>query len=236
MTQDPTPAAVVIVFAIFDEVTQLDFTGPWEVLTRLPHAQVVVASREGGEVRAQNGLTFSRVDRLDRIPACDLLCMPGGPGTSAAMLDEAYLAEVRRLAEGARFVTSVCTGSLILGAAGLLAGRRATSHWSSLDLLTDFGAQPVRERVVRDGRVITGGGVTAGIDFALTVAAELAGDEHAQLIQLGLEYAPAPPFDAGDPWTAPEPRRRAYRAMAERWLAERRRAVDLALDRMKQGA
>jgi cyclohexyl-isocyanide hydratase len=236
MTQDSNDPAVVIVFAIFDEVTQLDFTGPWEVLTRVPGARVIVASKGGGEVRAQNGLTFARVEALSAIPACDLICIPGGPGTSAAMLDEAYLAEVRRLAEGARYVTSVCTGSLILGAAGLLAGKRATSHWSSLELLTDFGAQPVRERVVRDGRIITGGGVTAGIDFGLAVAAELAGDERAQLIQLGLEYAPAPPFDAGDPWTAPESRRRAYRAMAGSWLSERRRAVDAVLARMKEGA
>ena len=236
MTQESATAAIVIVFAIFEDLTQLDFTGPWEVLSRLPDAQVVTASRDGGEVRAQNGLTFSRVDRLSRIPSCDVLCVPGGPGTSAAMLDEAYLGEVRRLAETAQYITSVCTGSLILGAAGLLAGRRATSHWSSLDLLTDFGAQPVRERVVRDGRVITGGGVTAGIDFGLIVAAELAGEERARLIQLGLEYAPAPPFDAGDPWTAPESRRRAYRAATEAMMAERRRAVDTVVDRMKLGA
>ncbi len=232
MTDSKT--AVVIVFAIFDEVTQLDFTGPWEVFTRLPNAQVVVASREGGEVRAQNGLTFAKVDRLAHIPTCDVLCVPGGPGTSAAMLDEDFVAEVRRLADTARYVTSVCTGSLVLGAAGLLAGRRATSHWSSLPLLTDFGAQPVRERVVQDGRLITGGGVTAGIDFALRVVAELAGEEQAQLIALGLEYAPQPPF-SGDPWTAPEERRRAYRAFAERWMADRRRAVDAVLERMKQG-
>ncbi len=196
MTNESQPPAVVIVFAIYDEVTQLDFTGPWEVFTRLPNAQVVVASKDGGEVRAQNGLTFSKVDRLAHIPCCDLLCVPGGPGTSAAMLDDDYIAEVRRLADTARYVTSVCTGSLILGAAGLLAGRRATSHWSSLPLLTDFGAQPVRERVVQDGRLITGG---------------------------------------GDPWTAPEERRRAYRAFAERWMADRRRAVDTVLERMKQG-
>ena len=226
--------AVVIVFAIFDEVTQLDFTGPWEVFTRLPNAQVVVASRDGAEVRAQNGLTFAKVDRLAHIPSCDVLCVPGGPGTSAAMLDDAFVDEIRRLAETARYVTSVCTGSLVLGAAGLLAGRRATSHWSSLPLLTDFGAQPVRERVVQDGRLITGGGVTAGIDFALRVVAELAGDQRAELIALGLEYAPAPPFN-GDPWTAPEAQRRAYRAMAEKWLTERRRAVDAVLERMKQG-
>jgi putative intracellular protease/amidase len=234
MTHDPASAAVVIVFAIFDDLTQLDFTGPWEVLSRLPNAQVVVASKDGGEVRAQGGLTFAHVDKLSRIPTCDVLCVPGGPGTSPAMLDEGFLAEIRRLAENAQFITSVCTGSLVLGAAGLLAGKRATSHWSSLELLTDFGAQPIRERVVRDGRVITGGGVTAGIDFGLAVAAELAGEERAQFIQLALEYNPDPPFAAGDPWTAPEQRRRAYRSSTETMMAERRRAVGKVTERMKQ--
>lgn len=191
-----------IVFAVFPGMTQLDFTGPHQFLSRIPGSETLVASRDGGEVPAE-GLVFAKTAVLAEIEACDLICVPGGVNASEAALDAAFVGEVRRLAQGARYVTSVCTGSLILGAAGLLAGRRAACHWAWRHLLPLFGALPDEGRVVRDGNVITGGGVTAGIDFALTVLAEIGGDALAQTLQLGLEYAPAPPFDAGRPETAP---------------------------------
>jgi putative intracellular protease/amidase len=220
-----------IVFAVFPGVTQLDFTGPHQVLSRVPGAQTIVACAAGGSIEAE-GLTFANLARLSDIEACEVLCVPGGFGTTAAMADGDFLAEVRRLAAGARFVTSVCTGSLILAAAGLLKGRRAACHWASRDLLALFGAIPDGGRVVRDGNVITGGGVTAGIDFALTLAAELAGPETAQAIQLTLEYAPAPPFDAGRPETAPPEVLARVEALNTRLAPERRAAAKAAAERM----
>jgi transcriptional regulator GlxA family with amidase domain len=193
---------LTIVFALYPGVTHLDFTGPHQVLVHLPGARTVAASAQGGSIEAE-GLTFSGLSRLADIEACDVLCVPGGFGCAEAMEDPAFMAQIRRLAGGARYVTSVCTGSLILGAAGLLTGRRAACHWAWRDLLTHFGAVPDASRVVRDGNIITGGGVTAGIDFAFTLAAEIAGPTVAQAIQLNLEYAPAPPFDSGRPETAP---------------------------------
>jgi cyclohexyl-isocyanide hydratase len=196
------PPPFHIVFALFPDVTHLDFTGPHQILSRLPGAQVVVGSEAGGEIEAE-GLVFARVARLADVAACDLLCVPGGFGTTQTMANEAYLAQLRRLAAGARYVTSVCTGSLLLGAAGLLRGKRAACHWAWRDQLALFGAIPDPARVVRDGKVFTGGGVTAGIDFALTIAAEIAGPDFAQALQLAVEYAPDPPFHAGRPETAP---------------------------------
>ncbi|MES2032700.1 MAG: DJ-1/PfpI family protein [Pseudomonadota bacterium] len=187
-----------IVFALFPGVTHLDFTGPHQFLQRLPGATVTVASLEGGEMEA-DGLTFAGLTPLVDIERCDLICVPGGFGTEQAMGDAVFLGQIRRLAATATYVTSVCTGSLVLGAAGLLTGRRAACHWAWRDLLTEFGAIPDAARVVRDGNVITGGGVTAGIDFALVVAAEVAGEAFARGLQLGLEYAPAPPFEGGRP-------------------------------------
>ena len=195
-------APLIIVFALYPDVTHLDFTGPHQVLSRLPGATVIAASERGEPIEAE-GLTFSNLTRLADVTSCDVLCVPGGFGTTAAMEDAAYMAQIKRLAGGARYVTSVCTGSLILGAAGLLRGKRAACHWASRDLLPLFGAVPDDSRVVRDGNVFTGGGVTAGIDFALVLAEEIAGRETAELIQLYLEYAPAPPFNAGRPETAP---------------------------------
>ena len=196
--QQETQTPTVIVFALYPGLTQLDFTGPHQMLSRVPGARLVVASADGGEIVSDDGLRFG-VTRLADIAACTVLCVPGGVTCTDAMADKAYMHEVRRLAAGARYVTSVCTGSLILGAAGLLAGRRAACHWAWREHLTAFGAIASDERVCRDGNLITGGGVTAGIDFGLTLAAELAGDTMAQAIQLGLEYAPAPPFDSGRP-------------------------------------
>jgi transcriptional regulator GlxA family with amidase domain len=195
-------ADLSIVFALYPRITQLDFTGPHEVLTRLPGARCVLASATGGRIVADGGLAFDTVP-IAEVVDCALLCVPGGFGCIAAMEDAAFLAELRRLAAGARWVTSVCTGSLVLAAAGLLQGRRAACHWAWRDLLSEFdGVTPDPGRVVRDGNVISGGGVTAGIDMALTVMAEIAGAEHAQAVQLGIEYAPAPPFQSGRPEVA----------------------------------
>jgi cyclohexyl-isocyanide hydratase len=143
------------------------------------------------------------VRRLAEVERCELMCVPGGFGTIEAIEDQELLAQVRRLAAGARYVTSVCTGSFVLGAAGLLKGKRATSHWAWRDSLSAFGATPDPARVVRDGNVITGGGVTAGIDMALTVVAEVAGNDYPQSVPLGIAYAPAPPFNSGRPELAP---------------------------------
>lgn len=180
-----------VVFALYPRVTQLDFTGPHEVFARLPGAECILASAAGGDIEAYGGIVFTRVRRLAEVERCALICVPGGFGTIEAMEDQELIAQVRRLASGARYVTSVCTGSFVLGAAGLLKGKRATSHWAWRDSLSAFGATPDPARVVRDGNVITGGGVTAGIDMALTVMAEIAGDDYAQSVQLGIEYAPA---------------------------------------------
>jgi cyclohexyl-isocyanide hydratase len=223
----------VIVFALFPGVTQLDFTGPYQMLCALPGASVILASREGGNITSNEGITFAGLRRLADIPACDVVCVPGGRGvTDNAIKDEVFLDELRRLAGTARYVTSVCTGSLALGAAGLLRGKRAACHWAWRDLLVPFGAIPDAGRVVRDGNVVTGGGVTAGIDFALSLVAEIAGAETAQTIQLQIEYAPAPPFDAGVPETAPPAILARVRERMAGVAAQRRGAVEAAAARL----
>ena len=188
---------------LFPRLTQLDLTGPFEVFSRLPDARVRLLWKTTDPVRADTGLGLLPDTALAECPQLDVVCVPGGPGVAAMMEDAEVLGFLRRQAAGARYVASVCTGALVLGAAGLLRGRRATTHWASHDFLAALGATPVQARVVRDGKLFTGGGVTAGIDFALTIAAEIAGAEVAQAIQLQIEYAPAPPFDAGRPETAP---------------------------------
>ena len=220
-----------IVFALYPGITQLDFTGPFEVLRRVPNTRSVVASRTGGELAADSGLVFGGLTKLSAIERCDLICVPGGQGQAAAVLDLDFVAEVRRLGKTARYVTSVCTGSLILGAAGLIRGKRAACHWAWRELLADAGAIPDPGRVVRDGNVISGGGVTAGIDFALSVVAELAGPEVAQAIQLSIEYDPAPPFDAGRPEKAPAGVLRVVRERIARMYPERKAAMEAALAR-----
>ena len=188
---------------VFPRVQQLDLTGPYEVFASLPGGAVHLVWKTLDPLTSATGLVLTPTATFADCPSLDVLCVPGGAGVNALMRDAAVLDFVRRQAAGARYVTSVCTGALVLGAAGLLRGKRATTHWASHDLLARFGAVPVRGRVVRDGNLVTGGGVTAGIDFALTLAAELVGREQAEAIQLNLEYAPAPPFDAGTPETAP---------------------------------
>ena len=214
-----------IVFALFPRITQLDFTGPFEVLARLPDANCVLASVEGGELLADRGMRFAGLLKLQDIESCDLLCVPGGFGTSDALGDEAYLGALRRLGSSARYITSVCTGSLLLAAAGLLRGKRAACHWAWRDRLVDFGVQPDAARVVRDGNTFTGGGVTAGIDMALTVMAEIAGRDYAEGVQLAIEYAPAPPFESGRPELARESVLLAVRARREAALSGRTEAI-----------
>ncbi|HOV04745.1 MAG TPA: DJ-1/PfpI family protein [Hyphomicrobiales bacterium] len=224
-----------ILFAIFPGMTQLDFTGPHQFLSRLPESEVIVASPAGGDVPSE-GLVFAGAVPIAEVAACDLLCVPGGMAATKVALDAAFIAEIRRLAAGARYVTSVCTGSLILGAAGLLQGRRAACHWAWRELLPVFGAIPDGARVVRDGNVITGGGVTAGIDFALVVLAEVAGRNVAEAVQLGLEYAPEPPFESGRPELADPAIVAAVRARLDRFAADRRAAAAEAAARFKSAA
>jgi len=217
-----------VVFALYPHITQLDFTGPLEVLARLPGAHCVLASMAGGELKASGGVTFARLERLAEVADCQLLCVPGGFGAAEAMLDQAYLGQLRRLAGQSRYVTSVCTGSLLLGAAGLLEGKRAACHWAFRELLPLFGAIPDAARVVRDGRTFSGGGVTAGIDMALTVVAEIAGSEYAQELQLALEYAPEPPFDCGRPELAVRAVRESVRQRFDSVWPARRAAAERA--------
>jgi cyclohexyl-isocyanide hydratase len=193
---------LTIVIPLYQNVTQLDFTGPQQFFSKLPDVRVIVASLNAEPIHA-DGLTFSSLADLSTLSECDVLCVPGGGGCGDAMENPVYLDKIRQLASGARYITSVCTGSLILAAAGLLIGKRATCHWAWRDTLALFGAIPDSGRVVRDGNIITGGGVTAGMDFALVVISELFGVDIAQQIQLGLEYSPEPPFNAGRPETAP---------------------------------
>jgi cyclohexyl-isocyanide hydratase len=188
-----------VVFALYPRVTQLDFTGPFEVFARLPRARCILASVAGGTIEGDGGITFAGVVRLTEITECALLCVPGGLGTVAALGDQDYISALQRLGAQAQYVTSVCTGSLLLAAAGLLQGKKAACHWAWRHLLSEFAVEASNDRIVRDGNVITGGGVTAGIDMALAVTAQIAGIDYAQMVQLALEYAPEPPFDCGRP-------------------------------------
>jgi cyclohexyl-isocyanide hydratase len=186
----------------FPGVQQLDLTGPYEVFASAKGATVHLVWKDLQPVRSATGLMLTPDTLLAEAPDFDVLCIPGGSGVNDLLLDDTVLAFVRNKAERARFVTSVCTGSLVLGRAGLLQGKRATTHWSAMGFLPALGAIPVAERVVQDGSVITAGGVTSGIDFGLHVVAELVGREEAETIQLLFEYNPAPPFDAGSPASA----------------------------------
>jgi putative intracellular protease/amidase len=198
-----------IVFPLFDGITPLDLVGPFEVLGRLPGAEVKLVAKERGENRTRGGSLALVADyALDDVTAPDILVVPGGHGAVDAARDERIIDWIRAVHETTQWTTSVCTGSLILGGAGLLQGLRATTHWRSMEKLAAFGATPVRERVVEEGKIITAAGVSSGIDMALTLAARVAGDETAKAIQLAIEYAPEPPFESGDFGTAPEARRR----------------------------
>ncbi|KVZ47207.1 DJ-1/PfpI family protein [Burkholderia ubonensis] len=215
-------------FLVFSGVQQLDLTGPHDVLASLPDAAAHLVWKTREPVASSSGLALTPGHTFADCPPLDVICIPGGTGITDLLSDRETIDFVRERSAAARYVTSVCTGALLLGAAGLLRGRRATTHWAFHALLEPLGAVPVRERVVRDGNLITGGGVTAGIDFALTIAAELAGDDEAQAIQLEFEYAPAPPFDAGSPDTAPAGVVTRVRERSAANLARRRQAIEQA--------
>jgi cyclohexyl-isocyanide hydratase len=217
---------------LFPDITQLDMTGPYEVFTKLPGSDVHLVWKSLDAVTANGGMKITPTTTFTACPQLDLLCVPGGPGMNPLLNDEETLAFLRKQAAGARYITSVCTGALVLGAAGLLKGKRAATHWMSRDMLKAFGATPVAQRVVVDGNVITGGGVTAGIDFALTVAAEAFGEDLAKAIQLGIEYDPHPPFAAGSPEGAGPAIVEKARAGASKRQAERAEAVARAAARL----
>jgi cyclohexyl-isocyanide hydratase len=188
-----------VVFLLYPKVTQLDLTGPAQVLSRLSNAKVDLVRKTSEPIQTDSGFALLPTATFDEVGQADILCIPGGFGCIDVMQDDESLRWIRSVGDCAQWVTSVCTGSLILGAAGLLEGYRATSHWAWRDYLELFGAEPVAERVVFDRNRVTGGGVTAGIDFALALMAAIEGEDYARTVQLGLEYDPHPPFDAGTP-------------------------------------
>ncbi len=193
-----------IAIPIFDRITALDAIGPYEVLSRLPGARVRWIAIKAGTYQTDNRmLTMTADEPLSAVPHPEILVVPGGFGTRSLMTPNPLLDWIRAAHETSQWTTSVCTGSLLLGAAGLLKGLDATSHWAALDDLAALGARPTLERVVERGKIITAAGVSSGIDMALTLAARIAGEEFAQTIQLGIEYDPQPPFHAGSPRTAP---------------------------------
>jgi cyclohexyl-isocyanide hydratase len=211
----PELAPVSVAFLIYPGVTQLDFTGPAQVLSRLGNAKVDFVWKDRDPVPTDAGFSVLPTATFAALGEADILCVPGGIACVDMMEDEEALAWVRGVGERASWVTSVCTGSLILGAAGLLRGYRAACHWAWRDHLRLFGAEPVAERVVFDRNRVTGGGVTAGIDFALALTAAIRGENHARIVQLSLEYDPAPPFDSGSPERAGEAFVAAYRQRME---------------------
>jgi cyclohexyl-isocyanide hydratase len=189
---------------VFPNMTQLDLTGPYEILARLPGAETLLIWKTLEPVRTEFGLTILPMATFESCGPLDLVMIPGGVGMNPLLEDDEVLEFLRRTAATARYVVGVCTGSLVLGAAGLLRGKRASTHWTAHGLLAQFGAIPVKERVVVDGNFFTGGGVTAGIDVALRVIEAIRGRETAEAIQLAVEYDPSPPFDAGSPERAPK--------------------------------
>ncbi len=223
---------ISVAFLLFPKVTQLDLTGPAQVLSRLGFATIHLVAKTVDPVRTDAGFSIVPTATFAEIPSADVLCVPGGFGDQDAIDDDETLTWVRRVGERAAWVTSVCTGSIILGAAGLLQGYRATSHWSSVDDLALFGAEPVRERVVFDRNRVTGGGVTAGIDFALALTATLRGEEHARLVQLSLEYDPSPPFDSGSPNRVSDALLEKYHVLASKSGGDRAGRRRLAAQRL----
>jgi cyclohexyl-isocyanide hydratase len=199
----PMSAPLQIGLLVFPKVTQLDFTGPLQVFSSVPGASLHLIWKRIEPVASDSVMTVMPTTTLADCPQLDVVCVPGGAGADDLLNDEEVLAFLRRQAEGAKFVTSVCTGALVLGAAGLLRGYRAATHWAAMDNLPAFGAIPTKTRVCTDRNRVTGGGVTAGIDFALTLVSMLVDQKTAEAIQLRLEYNPAPPFQSGSPDTAP---------------------------------
>jgi cyclohexyl-isocyanide hydratase len=214
-----------IVFILFPNLTQLDLTGPAQVLSRVPGARLHYAATTADPLPTDSGFAILPTCTVDAVPGCDLLCVPGGRSVAPALGDERLRGFLREAGASASHVTSVCTGAFLLGGAGLLAGRRATTHWAYTDLLPLVGATYEPGRVVRDGNVITAGGVTSGIDFGLTLLAELGDATLAQATQLSLEYDPAPPFDSGRPEKAPQAVREAIAPRYEGAVAGMRDAL-----------
>jgi cyclohexyl-isocyanide hydratase len=232
MHMTPPPAPLAVGMVLFPGLTQLDLTGAYEVLARMPDTRVHLVASTRDPVRSEWGLTISPDATFADAPPLDVLCVPGGWGVNECLDDQDLLDFLHERGEHARYITSVCSGALLLGAAGLLRGYRATTHWLSLDLLPLLGAEAVRQRVVRDRNRFTGAGVTAGIDFGLALAAELFGPAAAQRIQLAIEYAPVPPFDSGSPDTAPDDIRDALRRDSHDALHRRRALVEAAARRL----
>lgn len=225
-------APIQIGLLLFPRLTQLDLTGPFEAFARVPNAKVHLIWKRIEPVISDVGLPILPTATLADCPDLDVICVPGGPGMNELLEDEEVLAFVRRQGAQARYVTSVCTGALVLGAAGLLKGYKAATHWASMEFLEAFGATPVKTRVCVDRNRITGGGVTAGIDFGLLVAAQLTDRKTAEKIQLYMEYNPAPPFQAGSPDTAPTEVVREFRDYVKTMLSKRREAVARAAARL----
>jgi cyclohexyl-isocyanide hydratase len=228
--------ALQIGILFFPNVTQLDAMGPAQVLSRLPGAKMHMIWKSRDPVPTDSGFSVLPTTTFADCPQLDVICVPGGAGQVALMNDEETLAFLRRQAEGARYITSVCTGSLVLAAAGLLKGYRSACHWSVRDELAAFGAVPVAERVVRDRNRLSGGGVTAGIDFGLTLAAELAGEQVAKAIQLMMEYDPKPPFDSGSPEKAGTELVALYKQRTAGMMDQRREANRTAAARVATGS
>ena len=221
-----------VAFLVFPDVTQLDLTGPAQVLSRLGNAKIDLVWKTRDPVPTDAGFDLLPTATFDELRSADILCVPGGFGTVAVMEDAEALDWVRSVAADASWVTSVCTGSLILAAAGLLTGYKATSHWASRHQLAWFGAEPVAERIVFDRNRVTGGGVTAGIDFALALTAAIRGEDHARFVQLSIEYDPHPPFDSGTPDKADAATLARYRALVAKNAPGREARVRAVADRM----
>jgi cyclohexyl-isocyanide hydratase len=216
-------------FVIFPDLTQLDFTGPLQVLWRLPQSATHIVAKTAAPVASDCGLGLVPTHTFANCPPLDLICIPGGSeGVAGIINDRETIEFVRQQAGDAKYVTSVCTGAFVLGVAGLLKGRRATTHWAYTDLLPLVGATHEKARVVKDGNVITAGGVTAGIDFGLSVIAEIAGETAARKIQLGMEYDPAPPFDSGHPDKAPTLKSELLAARYDGFISMYRKCIEQA--------
>lgn len=227
-------ASTSIGLLLFPALTQLDLTGPFEVFSRAPDTKVHLIWKNLELVVSDRGMAIQPTTTFDTCPALDIICIPGGPGQINLMEDEEVLSFIRAQSKQAKLVTSVCTGSLVLGAAGLLRGYKATTHWASLDQLALLGAEPVNERVVRDRNRITGAGVTSGIDFALSVVSEMFGPNIAQNIQLHMEYDPAPPFDCGSPRSASEEQLKKAQQQVAPFIEKRRQATLKAAARLQK--
>lgn len=228
----PETPQLHIAFLLFPNVTQLDLTGPAQVLSRLGNAKLDLVAKTRDPVDTDAQFQLLPTATFADVPRTDILCVPGGFGVVPAMEDPETLDWLRQVGANATWVTSVCTGSLLLAAAGLLKGYKSACHWASREQLAFFGAEPVAERVVFDRNRVSGGGVTAGIDFALALTAAIRGEDHAKFVQLSLEYDPAPPFDSGSPERASPETLARYKAMVEKFAPGRVEQVRAIAERL----